>query len=140
MEVIGGWSWDMPVEGPGHDRDAGRFPFVVRLCGSDRPVSSTFPPVNEGWERGYKRRREEVSWPAKCVRTSCWLKQLSSMTGRNGTVPQDQRVVKSHVLKMQDPIPQSGCMGSVCRPVSTRGGRSWSASPSSGDWEHHLLA
>ena len=88
-----------------------RSSFVVR-CGFDLAVSSY-----EGrWVPNAKETG--LHGGAKFARTSCWLKQLSSMAGRSGTNASFPKPTCGQVPSVEDAKPtfQRECTESICRP------------------------
>ena len=99
-----------------------RSSFVVRCCGFDLTVSSKFPPVNGEpmtfrTEAVLKRRKERDSWWAKCARTSCWLKHLSSMAGKSGNAASAPIPTCGQQPSVGDAKRtfQRGCMDNICK-------------------------
>ena len=124
-----------------------RSSFVFHWYGFDRAVPLKVPPVNGRAmtvrrEVGFKRRIGRDSGRAKCVTTSCWLKQLSSMAGRSGTAnaaPKPARGQGPSVGDttptfqrdgMEDPPQEMGAVGRLCRPRVMEKTTCWRAKPS----------
>ena len=67
---------------------------------------------------GSKCRRDRVAWWSKFARTSCWLKQLSSLAGRSGLASSFPKPTCGQVPNVEDAKPtfQRDCTDSICRP------------------------
>ena len=89
----------------------------------------------------FKRRIGRDSGRAKCVTTSCWLKQLSSMAGRSGTANSAPKPARGQGPSVGDATPtfqrdgmegspqEMGAVGRLCRPRVMEKTICWRAKP-----------
>ena len=115
-----------------------RFSFVFRCCRFDRSSFLEISPSQ--WvlmtvrrEMALKRRRERVLWSVKCGKMSFCKRRSSLIVASSGTAASARRRVR------ETDIP-SVLQGRHMQAVSSKNGRSWSASSSSGDGQDQMLA
>ena len=65
-----------------------------------------------------QKKRRRVIWQDKCVRTSCWPKELPLVAGGSGVTASVPKPTCGQEPSVGDAKPtfQQDCTGSICRP------------------------